>query len=103
MLDLLVCVALLPTAPFWLLFSSHRSQWLSNWRAVFSGQKTWVGYAQQGDISSLPPLKTGVFSPLNELKDIQPTPQMIDRLNFLFAKDWNTWRDLSLIGRMLRR
>lgn len=103
MLDLLVCVALLPTAPFWLLFSSHRSQWLSNWRAVFSGQKTWVGYAPKSNIASLPQLKTGVFSPLDELRDIRPTAQMIDRLNYLFAKDWNIWRDVEVIGQMLRR
>lgn len=99
--DLLVCLALLPTAPFWLLFSSRRMHWIRNWRAVFAGQKTWVGYAPQGDVSSLPALKTGVFSPLDALRDIHPTMQMIDRFNFLFAKDWNVWQDLSLVIRML--
>ncbi|MCC6282632.1 MAG: glycosyltransferase [Saprospiraceae bacterium] len=102
MLDLLVCFALLPTAPFWMLFSSQRRQWSGNWRSVFSGRKTWVSYAPQSNISSLPALKPGVFSPLDELQDIQPTTQMIDRLNFLYAKDWNAGRDLSVIGKMLR-
>ncbi|HOY07209.1 MAG TPA: glycosyltransferase [Saprospiraceae bacterium] len=99
--DLLICLALIPAAPFWLLFSSHRMQWIGNWRAVFSGKKTWVGYAPQGNTTSLPSLKTGVFSPLDTLRDIHPTTQMIDRLNFLFAKDWNVWRDLTLVGQML--
>jgi hypothetical protein len=99
--DLLVCLALIPAAPFWLLFSSRRMQWMANWRAVFSGKKTWVGYAPQGNTASLPTLKTGVFSPLDALRDIHPTTQMIDRLNFLFAKDWNVWQDLTLVGQML--
>lgn len=101
--DLLVCLALIPAAPFWLLFSSRRAKWLGNWRAVLSGQKTWVGYAPQGNVSSLPALKSGVFSPLDALRDIHPTTQMIDRLNFLFAKDWNVWRELALVFQMLRQ
>lgn len=100
--DLMVCIALLPVAPIWMITSSRRMEWTRHWRDVFVGRKTWVGYAPQGNVSSLPALKTGVFSPLDALKDVHPTAQMIDRLNFLFAKDWNVWGDLALIIQMLR-
>ncbi len=101
--DLLLCLSLIPTAPLWLLFSGRRKTWLASWWAVFSGQKTWIGYVPQGNIASLPPLKPGVFSPIDDLQNLHPTAQMIERLNFLYAKDWNVWRDMALAGRMLYR
>ena len=99
--DLLMCLTLIPTAPLWIVFSGRRKAWLNNWWKVFSGRKTWIGYVPQGNITSLPPLKTGVFSPIDDLRNLHPTAQMIDRLNFLYAKDWNVWRDMALAGRML--
>jgi hypothetical protein len=100
--DLLVCLGLLATFPIWLIFSSNRGVFLKNWLAVFSGKKTWVGYAAHEQKPALPKLKPGVFSPLDELKGLTINDNAIGRLNFLFAKDWNVWRDLDIILHILK-
>ncbi len=95
--DLGICLGLLATLPFWLLFSSKRNTLLQNWWLVFSGQKTWVGYAPNSPNSTLPKLRPGAFSPLDGLGNIQPDEPTIARLNFLFAKDWEVSRDWRVL------
>lgn len=95
--DLLVCAVLLLTLPFWAPFSERRGVFLKNWPAVFAGRKTWVGYAPHPRNGALPKIKAGVFSPLNALKGLHIDGNAIGRLNFLFAKDWNVWRDLEVV------
>jgi len=95
--DLFFCIFLLATLPFWLLFSKKRKLFLKNWLAVFSGKKTWVGYAAHQQNPALPKIKPGVFSPLDALNGLNINENAVGRLNFLFAKDWNVWRDLEAI------
>jgi GT2 family glycosyltransferase len=97
-LDLLFCLTLLATLPFWLLFSEKRGAFLKNWWPVFSGKKTWVGYALHEQNKALPKIKSGVFSPLDALKGLNINDTAVARLNFLFAKDWNVWRDLEVVA-----
>jgi GT2 family glycosyltransferase len=100
--DLLVCLGLLLTLPIWLIFSSNRSVFFKNWLAVFSSKRTWVGYAAHEQNASLPKIKLCVFSPLDELKGLTINDSAVARLNFLFAKDWNVWRDLDIILHTLK-
>jgi hypothetical protein len=95
--DLSLCLGLLATLPFWLMLSEKRSLFLKNWWAVFAGKKTWVGYAPHEQNHALPAIKAGVFSPLDALKGLNVNDQAVARLNFLFAKDWNVWRDMELV------
>ncbi len=99
--DLLMCMCLLLTLPLWLVFSGRREIFLKNWWSVFSGKKTWAGYAKSEKNAALPVIKTGVFSPLDILKGLKINENTVDRLNFLFAKDWNVWRDLEIVGSQL--
>lgn len=101
-LDVLVCLLLGITAPFWMFFSAKKTFFRANWWAVFTGQKTWVGYAPNDQNTTLPALKPGVFSPLDQLHGLQATAPTVARLNFLFAKDWNVWRDLEVLGKRER-
>ena len=96
-LDLGICLLLLCSLPLWLVFSKKRAVLLKNWPAVFAGKKTWVGYALNGQNGTLPYLKPGVFTPLAGLDDLRLTEQTVARLNFLYAKDWNVWRDLEAV------
>lgn len=97
--DFGVCLLLLLTLPFWLLFSKKRNTLLKNWWPVSISRKTWVGYVPNGQNNTLPPLKSGVFSPLAGLRDLNLNEQTIGRLNFLYAKDWNVWRDMEVLFR----
>jgi len=94
-----LCLVLLATAPFWLLFSRKRTAFLKNWWPVLVARKTWVGYASDAQNNTLPKLRPGVFSPLAGLHDLKLTEQTIVRLNFLYAKDWNVWRDFEIMIR----
>lgn len=96
-LDVGICLLLVCTLPVWLVFSPKRILLLKNWPAVFLARKTWVGYAPGPENNSLPRLKPGVFSPLSNLPGLQLTASTIVRLNFLYAKDWNAWRDLEIL------
>jgi len=97
LLDFSVCVLLLITLPLWVIFSRKRKAFLQNWWGVFIGRKSWVGYAPNGQNAALPRLKPGVFSPADALGGLNPTETTISRLNFLYAKDWNVWRDLEVL------
>ncbi len=96
LLDLCICLGLLPTLPFWLFFSTSRIALLKNWLPVLLGQKTWVGYAPSTQNGSLPKLRPGVFSPVDVLKDLKVNDETAARLNFFFAKDWEVERDLAV-------
>jgi GT2 family glycosyltransferase len=99
-LDLLLCAALLPSAPLWALLSPARKRLLQGWWPVLSAQKTWVGYAEHPENKALPYLKPGVFSPMDAQRGTALSPTMLARLNFLFAKDWNVWRELGILFRL---
>ena len=97
--DFGICFLLLLTLPFWLLFSKKSNTLLKNWWPVSISRKTWVGYVAHPQNNTLPPLKPGVFSPLAGLRDLNLNEQTIGRLNFLYAKDWNIWRDMEILFR----
>ena len=96
--DILFCLLLLALSPLVLLFSKKRKTLLQNWWPVFYGKKTWVAYANSAENANLPRLKTGAFTVVDGLpKETQSNEQTTARLNFLWAKDWNTWRDLEIL------
>ncbi len=96
-LDLGICLLLLPALPAWIFFSKKRIPFFQNWLPVLLGRKSWVGYAGTAQPPGLPALKPAVFSPLLRIREIPLGAQTIDRLNFLYAKDWSVWRDLEIV------
>ncbi len=96
LIDLCICLVLLATLPAWMIFSGKRALLLKNWLLVLLGQKTWVGYTPNEQNDTLPPLKPGVFSPVDALKDLKVNEETAARLNFFFAKDWEMERDLTV-------
>jgi hypothetical protein len=100
-LDLILCFFVLVGSPvLWLLSKRKGRYWVSFW-AVLVSKKTWVGYAVSDSV--LPKLKSSVYAVTDNLgiKDInQPT---IARLNFLYAKDWEVWKDIEVFFKALFR
>jgi hypothetical protein len=101
--DLTVCLSMLLTLPLLLILVKNRNTFLKNLWSVFTASKTWVAYAVQTmpngtDASeNLPKLKHGVFSPLNAANLTEPNVPTIHRLNFLYAKDYDVWRDAEIV------
>jgi GT2 family glycosyltransferase len=100
-LDLILCFLVLVGSPvLWLLSKRKGRYWVNFW-AVLVSKKTWVGYAVSDSV--LPKLKSSVYAVTDNLgiKDInQPT---IARLNFLYAKDWEVWKDIEVFFKALFR
>jgi len=99
-LDWLLAIGLLLSWPLQLFLVKHPLHLLRNIAAVLLGRRTWVGYAatKNHDIR-LPKLRPGVLSPLDGLRlnDFdEPTRQ---RLNFLYAKDYQTSKDVDIVLR----
>lgn len=76
---------------------------------VLVGNKSWVGYIvhdhpdhKSKTIENLPIIRTGVLSPLDGLKLNRLNSPTIDRLNFLYAKDYEATNDLEIIWKGIR-
>ncbi len=95
--DLLFCFFLLPTLPFQVLFIKHFGKLLNNLLQVLFNKKSWVGYASPDFQSNLPTIKPGVLSPLNALRIKNINDPTIQRLNFLYAKDYEVMKDVEII------
>jgi GT2 family glycosyltransferase len=104
LLDIALALACLFAFPLFLALVARPAQALRNALAVLLGKKTWVAYiggpASRGD---LPPLRPGVLSPLDATRVAPPNENARRRLDFLYAKDYNVWRDLEIIGRGFRQ
>lgn len=97
-LDLVVALLLLLTFPLQLFFLRRPSGLAVNLAGVFLGRKSWVGYCPvEGDRTALPPLRTGILSPLDEFKGIAADRPTRRRLNLFYAKDYTVWRDVDIL------
>jgi hypothetical protein len=67
---------------------------------VIIGKKSWVSYASHRSPAigqHLPKIRKGVLSPLDALGRRHLDDATIQRLNFLYAKDYDVWRDLEVV------
>ena len=105
--DLLLSLCLLAFSPLLLLFVKKKINFIANIFKVLWNKKTWVGYAGDNkEQKHLPSVKNGVLTPLDALKLNRVNKHTIQRLNFLYAKDYKTsddwdivWKGLKEIGR----
>jgi hypothetical protein len=66
---------------------------------VLSGKKSWVGFTHNSQVN-LPKIKTGIIHPTIGLKTSDNTS--IQEVNFIYARDYNLFMDISLIARSLK-
>jgi GT2 family glycosyltransferase len=99
--DLGLCLLLLLTLPLWVFFAKSQKVLLQNWLPVLAGRKHWVGYAPAPGNDTLPQLAPGVFSPTSGWGNLSLSGEMTERLNFLYAKDWNVWKDAGVVWRVM--
>jgi O-antigen biosynthesis protein len=100
--DLGMSVFLLCVFPILVFFIKNKIPFIINVWSVLVGNKTWVAYALQTNngksgSENLPKLKRGVFSPLHAANLAEPNVPTVQRLNFLYAKDYDVWRDAEVV------
>lgn len=97
-LDLTACILLLPALPFFLIFMKNSLSFYKNWLSVLIGKRSWVGYFDlKTEINDLPKIKPALFTPLDELKVHISDEVTIQRLNFLYAKEYTPWKDVRIL------
>jgi GT2 family glycosyltransferase len=93
--DLLALVVLTLLSPLVIWVMRRPFGFLGNLFSVLFGTKTWVGYVESARHStSLPKIRKGVL-PVISNEDLDPA--MIDRLNFLYAKDYSAANDARIM------
>ncbi len=86
-----------------ILFVKNKMGFARNIFHVLIGNKTWVGYAKDNvDFDNLPKIKPAVLSPLDALKLDHLNIPTIQRLNFLYAKDYELMKDVDIVWKGIR-
>jgi len=107
-LDLTVCFITVLLSPVLLFLIDRPVQFFANWWKVLVGHFSWVGYAPSANYN-LPKLKRGILYPQPDFVKIQGiqksgvTKQTLYRLNFLYAKEYNTLTDCKIVYRNWRK
>lgn len=98
LLDILLSLLFLVSFPITVWGVKNKSGFFSNIFSVLFGKKSWVGYShsQNADVQ-LPKLKNGVLSPLDRLKRIKDPNETAKKLNAVYAREYSTRNDLSII------
>lgn len=104
LLDFFFAAFLLATFPLQAMVIRRPGGLLRNAWDILIGRRSWVGYAPATDpATALPPLRPGVLSPLDELHIGNLDGPTVHRINFLYAKDFNVWRDWDILWRGYRK
>jgi hypothetical protein len=102
LLDIGLCLSLCLFSPvLWLFRPRFVRSCLPHLWQILRGHQTWVSYALVAEETPLPRLKPGLFSPKDGLRAFPLTPQTIQRLNFLYAKDYHPGTDLEILWKVL--
>jgi hypothetical protein len=95
--DVFASVFFLLVSPLMLIFIRNRKNYLFNILKVMMGEKTWVGYAAVENTSVLPKIREGVVTPVDIFDNRQINTYTIQKLNFLYAKDYSVEKDMKII------
>ncbi|MCX6273905.1 MAG: glycosyltransferase [Bacteroidetes bacterium] len=104
LLDIILCILFIIACPLLVFFQKKPIGFFSNIFKVLFGKYSWVGYAggKNIDTAALPRIRKGILTPLDAQKNKQLDEQTINRLNSLYAKDYQIYSDLNIIWRGMR-
>lgn len=101
--DAMTALLLLLSLPVTVWFVQQWKGYLSNLWRVLSGRLSWVSYQNAEQAYHLPSLKKGVLSPADELPENHLDQATVDRLNFLYARDYTPEKDFRILLRNFAR
>lgn len=98
MLDIGLSIFFVMALPVIIFFEKRPLYFIRNIGRVIFGRRSWVGYTPVAEQSVvLPSLRKGILSPIHALRFRQLNLPTVQRLNFLYAKDYDTGRDLEIV------
>lgn len=101
LLDIGLCLLLSFLSPLlWVIRPRAARTFFPHLWSILRGHQTWVSYTPMAEEAPLPRLKPGIFSPQDSLPPFPLNPQTIQRLNFLYAKDYHPATDLEILWKV---
>jgi len=98
LLDLILSTVLIVLSPIMIFLQKHPIGYLRNILHVLFGFKSWVGYCHViDDKIHLPKIRKGILNPASAMKIKDIDPETAIKLNILYARDYNIWKDLNII------
>lgn len=101
MLDILFSLCSLFIAPLLILFTKNNRNLFHNALNVLFGRFTWVGYSGTNSSIKLPPIKPGILKTEQELKIKEAAEELVESLDFAYAKNYSPRIDIGIIFRNL--
>lgn len=98
-IDTSLSILLIILSPVLLLVLKRPLNYLLNCLKVLLGFNTWVGYEETPEFSEK---RKGILFPADALKNKTITPEMSERLNKIYAKDYSVRNDINIILKGIR-
>jgi hypothetical protein len=103
LLDLGICLMMIPLFVFLLFMITNFLQFIKNWFYVLIGKFSWVGFSYTNNKQQLnSPMKKGVLSPADSLQNPSMDAIVLQRLNLFYAKEYKLQNDLQIIRKGLK-
>jgi GT2 family glycosyltransferase len=100
--DFITSLTLLFISPFIILAFKHKKKYITNVISVLFGKLSIVGYHYLNNSEhNLPKIKNGILSPADKTNLIDET--MFDKLNLIYARDYNISKDLIILKNAWRK
>ena len=104
LLDFMISLVLLVGFPLLVFFMKNPPGLFYNIFRVLLGFSSWVGYIRINGQTDprLPHIRQGVLNPSDAIKIKELSPEILESLNILYAKDYIVGNDLNIIRRGFR-
>jgi len=101
--DLIISLVMLAIIPILLFIVKNRWKAIVNIFKVLLGSNTWIGYYLHQGIKTdeLPQVKKGILSPVDGLEKKNVPEELKERLNYMYAKNYQFTNDLNILLRGL--
>ena len=103
--DLTATILLLCILPLGLLLIKNRLQFITNLAGVFIGSYSWVGFSKlnRPNHEQLPKIKKGILSPSDRIPNLGENEIELQKLDLIYAKDYQIMHDIQIIWRGFQR
>ena len=98
--DMIGSIIILVALPIFFYLKNYRTAF-SNTIQVLKGKKTWIGYIQTSNNDNLPKIKQPVFDLFSSNSKL--SDEISDKLNIIYAKDYNVQKDIILLCKRIFR
>lgn len=103
LIDFLVAMFFLITSPVLLFMVNKPKTFIVNILNVFIGTKTFVSFTEGINKDMLPVIKPGILSPLSIVNKENIKNDLIEKINFIYAKNYRIFTDLNIIFKSWRK